>query len=79
MRRAILRRDPVCVACGVAASTVADHVRSHAECLRAGIEPDTLDNGQGMCATCHDLKTRREQRIGLNAWRRPTEKHPGLT
>lgn len=64
MRRAILDRDPTCRACGTSASTEADHIISHAECLRRGIEPDTLDNGQGLCRSCHWAKTKREQRQG---------------
>jgi 5-methylcytosine-specific restriction protein A len=81
MRTAILRMYPVCVACGRAPSTVADHVVNHAECIRRGINPDTIANGQGMCSPCHDVKTKAEARAGRARQpreRRPPEKHPGL-
>lgn len=79
MRNAILARDPVCVACHEAPSVVADHRRAYVVCLRAGIDPDSMENGQGMCGPCHDAKTRAEQRAGLArvAKRRPPERHPG--
>lgn len=78
MRRAILARDPICRDCRQQPATEADHITSHAECLRRGINPDTLDNGQGLCHDCHAAKTRREQRHGkarLTAPKR-TPKHP---
>lgn len=55
-RAAILARDPLCKACGVAASTEADHVVP----LRAGGGWE-LENGQGLCRTCHARKTARER------------------
>jgi 5-methylcytosine-specific restriction enzyme A len=81
MRTAILRLYPVCCACGRARSTVADHIISHADCIRAGINPDTISNGQGLCGTCHDVKTKAEARAGRARQpraKRPPEKHPGL-
>lgn len=64
MRQAILARDPICRACGQRPATEADHIINHAECTRRGINPDTLDNGQGLCRGCHWTKTKREQRQG---------------
>jgi 5-methylcytosine-specific restriction enzyme A len=51
----ILRRDPICVACGMAPSQHADHITP----LRRGgtNEPENL---QGLCAPCHSRKTARE-------------------
>ena len=80
MRTKILARDPICVTCGINPSVIADHKTSHADCLRLGIEPDTLDNGQGMCQPCHDTKTKQEQRAGRarRSNKRPAPLHPGL-
>ncbi|WP_169923725.1 HNH endonuclease signature motif containing protein [Propionicimonas paludicola] len=73
IRAKILRRDPTCQCPGcpnctpngcTQPSTIADHRIPHAECLRQGINPDTLDNGQGLCSPCHDHKTRGEQQAG---------------
>lgn len=77
MRRAILRRDPICRHCGAAAASEADHIVPHAE---GG--DDTLANGQGLCSPCHADKTRLEKIRGQRRWRalqrRPVEPHPGL-
>lgn len=90
MRAAILHRDPVCQCpscpnCGpngcTNPSTEADHKTSHAECIRAGTNPDTIDNGQGLCAACHKHKTQQEQQRGKARLRgrRPARPHPAQT
>lgn len=80
VRRAILRRDPVCRACGQRPSTEADHVIAWAE---GGTH--TVANGQGLCKPCHAAKTKAEAQRGYRRWqerrprqRRPAEKHPGV-
>lgn len=73
MRRRILNRDPICKACGTEPSTIADHVLNHATCLRLGINPDTEDNGQGLCDDCHRVKTRVEQQAGTALRTRGTQ------
>ena len=81
MRAAILRLHPVCAACRCAPSTIADHIINHAECLRRGVNPDTIINGQGMCVPCHDRKTKAERIAAIKAQprsRRSPEPHPGL-
>lgn len=79
VRRAILRRDRLCVTCGVRPSTIADHEPNYVELVRAGVEdPHHIRFGQGMCAPCHDEKTRREQQRGRLRWRLQPEAHPGL-
>lgn len=85
-RLAILRRDPTCRCAGCPhctpngcnrPSTIADHILNHAACQRAGIDPDTLDNGQGLCGGCHDVKTRAEQVAGRARLKpRRTPRHP---
>ncbi len=55
-RRDVLRRDPICRACGTAPATDADHITPIAD----GGSPRDLNNGQGLCAPCHALKTRIE-------------------
>lgn len=61
-REAVLAKDPLCVEClktgNVRPATVADHI----EALRDGDAPHDLDNGQGLCATCHNRKTAEEKR-----------------
>lgn len=73
----ILRRDPVCVACGVRPSTIADHVIPVAE---GGTDDE--ENGAGMCVPCHDVKTKQEiarGRARMPKRQRPnTEPHPGI-
>ncbi len=53
-RRIILNRDPVCKICGRAPSTEADHIDGNNRNL-------SLENGQGLCKTCHSKKTVKEQ------------------
>lgn len=75
MRARILKRHPICAACGAAPSVIADHIIPVAEGGR-----DVMANGQGMCVPCHDVKTHEERRRGIarNSRRRPPETHPGL-
>lgn len=61
-RRLVLRRDPICVLCGRAAATVADHhPRSRRELTAAGLNPDDPQHGRGLCKPCHDRETARHQ------------------
>jgi len=53
----ILRRDPICVRCNEQLSTTADHVVP----LKRGGDY-SLGNGQGLCTSCHSIKTREENR-----------------
>lgn len=80
IRDAILNRDRICVTCGQQPSVIADHKRAHAECRALGIEPDTMDNGQGLCQPCSDEKTEREKREGRARVRyvKRAEPHPGI-
>lgn len=55
LRLQVLRRDPICVDCKRAPSTVADHTIPK----RFGGE-DTLANLSGKCASCHNARTARE-------------------
>jgi len=80
IRLAILRRDPTCMGCGVAPSVVADHVAPASE---GGT--DSIDNGQGLCRSCHDVKTKAETARGIARYQaeRPTQRrrpeaHPGM-
>lgn len=79
-RLRILRRDPTCMACGQRPSTKADHVIPAAE---GGSDDES--NGQGLCAECHEAKTKAERERGMKRYaeRRPRQKrrseaHPGL-
>lgn len=83
IQRAILQRDTTCVLCQTQPATEADHRIPHYLCLALGIEADTLDNGQGLCSTCHRVKTLEEIRQARHYTNRPArdrdkEKHPGF-
>ena len=66
-RRAVLRRDPVCVLCQLQASTVADHYPiSRRDLVAAGLDPNDPARGRGLCATCHGQETVRNEHAG---WR----------
>lgn len=66
-RAAVLDRDPICVVCDLAASTVADHwPMSRRELLIAGRDPDDPRYGRGVCKRCHDRSTSVNQPGGWN-------------
>lgn len=66
-RNAVLNRDPICVLCGIAQSTVADHYpRSRKELTDLHMDPNDPDNGRGLCKTCHDRETATHQPGGWN-------------
>lgn len=52
LERSILARDPICMKCGLAPSTVADH-----KIPRSRGGADDPENLQGICAPCHGRKT----------------------
>ena len=66
-RTAVLMRDPICVLCGVAFSTVADHYpRTRKELLELGLDPNDPQYGRGLCKTDHDRETAKNQPGGWN-------------
>ncbi len=65
-RARVLARDTICRACGTAPATQADHITPVA---LGGARTD-LTNGQGLCAPCHDAKTRAEAAARNQARRR---------
>lgn len=67
-RRAVLQRDPICVVCSAAASTVADHHPvSRRDLLASGLDPNAPERGRGLCVTCHNRATSVNQPGGFNA------------
>jgi len=57
-RASVLARDPVCVLCHLAASTVADHYPTERrDLVAAGLDPDDPSRGRGICKPCHDRVT----------------------
>ena len=83
VRKAILKRDRTCRACGQVPATQADHVVPVAEARLMGWTQDRIDhisNGQGLCKPCHDEKTRSEIARGRARMsrKRSPEPHPGL-
>ena len=70
-RRGVLARDIACVLCRAALATVADHwPRSRRELEAAGLDPDDPRYGRGLCETCHNSETARNQPGGWNAQER---------
>lgn len=77
-REAVLTRDPICQcpdACPhhltptecLTLSTVADHwPRSRRDLEAAGHNPNDPNAGRGLCKTCHDRETARNQPGGWN-------------
>jgi 5-methylcytosine-specific restriction protein A len=67
-RTAVLTRDPVCVLCHTAYSTVADHhPHSKRDLDDAGLDSNDPQYGRGLCKTCHDRETARNQPGGWHA------------
>lgn len=61
-RELVLQRDPICVACQLAPSTVADHwPLSRRELVAQQLDADDPARGRGVCKRCHDRSTARHQ------------------
>jgi len=76
IRAKVIARDPICKICDVRPSSHCDHIE-------AKTDAHAEDRPQGVCATCHGLKSSREgndaQRANPKPGRkRPDEPHPGL-
>lgn len=62
LRREVLIEHPLCNMCGLAASTICDHVIPAR--VYAAADPERFydrKNLQGICKPCHDAKTQREK------------------
>lgn len=67
-RTAVLDRDPICVECQLAASTVADHYpHSRRDLIVMRLDPNDPARGRGVCKRCHDRSTARLQPGGWHA------------
>lgn len=74
IRAAVLARDPICKICNVRPSTHCDH-------KQAKTDDHAADRLQGVCATCHGLKSSAEGNAAhrtTESRTRPAEPHPGL-
>jgi len=60
VRIVVLTRDPLCMLCNVAPATEVDHKTA----MRLGGKPFDLENLQGLCERCHNLKSMRERHGG---------------
>jgi 5-methylcytosine-specific restriction enzyme A len=61
-RHHVLARDPICVMCRAAWSTVADHhPMSRRDLELAGLDPNDPARGRGLCARCHSIATAEHQ------------------
>ncbi len=67
-RAVVLARDPICVECDLAESTVADHYPlSRVELIARGMNPNDPKHGRGLCLRCHSIQTAHNQPGGWNA------------
>ena len=67
-RNAVLTRDPICVLCHIAFSTVADHYpQSRKELIDLGLNPNDPQYGRGLCKPDHDRETAQNQPGGWAA------------
>lgn len=74
IRAEVLARDVTCVLCSVRPATHCDHIKPKTDDHR----PSEL---QGVCATCHGLKSSAEGNAApraIEGRKRPAEPHPGL-
>jgi 5-methylcytosine-specific restriction protein A len=63
----VIQRDPICVLCHTAFSTVADHhPKTRKQLLEEGLNPNDPHCGRGLCKPCHDSETARNQPGGWN-------------
>jgi 5-methylcytosine-specific restriction enzyme A len=67
-RLAVLQKDPICVLCHLAVSTVADHYpKSREDLIQLAMNPDDPRHGRGLCEPCHNTETAANQPGGWNA------------
>lgn len=67
-RPQVLAKDPVCVVCMLAQSTVADHYPlSRVELIAQGLDPNDPIHGRGLCSSCHNKETATHQPGGWNS------------
>lgn len=59
-RKKVLARDPLCVHCLERGDTVPSTVADHITPWQRGGSKYALENGQGLCQTCHNQKTAKE-------------------
>lgn len=76
IRAKVLARDVVCQICKVRSATHCDHTE-------AKTDAHAEDRLQGVCATCHGLKSSAEGNAAQRAnprpgRKRPPESHPGI-
>lgn len=65
-REGVLARDPICVICYSAPSTVADHYPlDKRELIEAGMDDHDPKHGRGLCAVCHNRHTAATQPGGF--------------
>jgi 5-methylcytosine-specific restriction protein A len=66
-RAHVLARDPICVLCMHARSTVADHYPTERrDLIELGLNPNDPQYGRGLCKPCHDKHTAETSPGGWN-------------
>ena len=64
-RETVLTRDPICVLCRTAQSTIADHYPiERVDLIELGLNPNDPQRGRGLCKPCHDRHTARTKPAG---------------
>src|SRR5262245_17975374 len=63
-RRALFANDPLCVACAEQGRVSLATIRDHIIPLQEG-GADEASNTQGLCRSCHAIKSEQERRRGL--------------
>jgi len=67
-RPGVLERDPICVICTIAESTVADHYpRDKRHLDDIGLDSNDPRYGRGLCKPCHDRETAANQPGGWHS------------
>ncbi len=63
LRQLVLKSNPLCVECTkhkrITIATVADHIQP----VRLGGETWDINNLQGLCESCHNIKSSKESKI----------------
>lgn len=74
-RGPVLQRDPICVLCREAPSTVADHhPLTRRQLVAQGLDPNDPKHGRGLCGPCHSAETAKHDGGFGRALSSPAEK-----
>jgi len=63
LRKAVLKANPLCVHCNADGLITLAKIADHIQPVRLGGETWSIDNLQGLCESCHNIKTSKESKI----------------